>query len=565
MKKILVLLMGTALLVSCQNGNREQEMKKFIADYVAAVKPLEKQANLAEWDASVTGDKAKYKQASELELRLTAIRSSKSDFKKIKDFLKEDIKDPVLKREMEILYETFAPNQGDPALLKQIIEKQSAVEQKFNTFRATLNGKAVPDNELKSTLKTETKDMAKRQQAWEATKQIGAEVAPDIIELARLRNKLAKSLGYDNYFQMSLALSDLNDKELVALFDQLDNMIRDEYASVKKEMDTIQAKKYNISSDRLMPWHYEDPFFQEGISLDSLDLDKFYAGKDVAAIAKQFYNGIGLDVESVLKRSSLYEQPGKMQHAFSTNIDHEQDVRILTNLKPDAEWMDTLLHELGHAMYDKYLGSDLPYLLREPAHSFTTEAIAMMFGRQAKNPEFLKTYCGVSERTAEKIAPELYKSTKFQQLTFSRWCQVMMRFEKALYENPDRGLDYFNNLWWQLKEKYQLLNKPEGRNNPDWASKIHIAIYPVYYQNYMMGELLASQFQSYIAGHILKTDNIRQTFLGGNPAIGTFLKTKVFAPGARYKWNEMIERATGEKLTPTHYRDQFIGGEATDK
>jgi len=216
-------------------------------------------------------------------------------------------------------------------------------------------------------------------------------------------------------------------------------------------------------------------------------------------------------------------------------------------------------------MYDKYLGSDLPYLLREPAHSFTTEAIAMMFGRQAKNPEFLKTYCGIDEKTAEKIAPELYKSTKFQQLTFSRWCQVMMRFEKELYENPDRGLDYFNNLWWQLKEKYQLLNKPEGRNSPDWASKIHIAIYPVYYQNYMMGELLASQFQSYIAGHILKSDNIRQTFLGGNPTIGAFLKAKVFAPGARYKWNDMIERATGEKLAPTHYGDQFFGGEATDK
>ena len=96
MKKIFALLMGTALLVSCQSGNREQEMKKFIADYVAAVKPLEKQANLAEWDASVTGEKAKYKEASELELKLTAIRSNKSDFKRIKDFLKEDIKDPVL-------------------------------------------------------------------------------------------------------------------------------------------------------------------------------------------------------------------------------------------------------------------------------------------------------------------------------------------------------------------------------------------------------------------------------------------------------------------------------------
>ncbi len=565
MKIFFVFLLGSVFLVSCQNGNREQEMKKFIADYVATVKPLETQATLAEWDASVTGDTSKYREASELELKLTKIRSNRADFEKIKGFLREGIKDPVLKREMEILYETFAPNQGDPALLKKIIEKQSEVEQKFNTFRATLNGEKVPDNALKEILKTETKDMEKRKLAWEGTKQIGAEVAPDVIELAKLRNKLAKSLGYDNYFQMSLALSDLNDKDLVTLFNRLDTMIRGEYAKVKDEMDSIQVRKYSVPKNKLMPWHYEDSFFQDGVAPGTVDLDKFYAGKDLAAIAKKFYGSIGLSVDSVLKRSSLYEQPGKMQHAFSTDIDHGQDIRILTNLKPDAEWMDTLLHELGHAMYDKYLGKDLPYLLREPAHSFTTEAIAMMFGRQTKNPQFLKTYCGVDEKTAEKIAPELYNNTKFQQLTFSRWCQVMMRFEKALYENPDKGIDYFNKLWWQLKEKYQLLREPAGRNNPDWAAKIHIALYPVYYQNYMLGEMLASQFQSYIATNILKTGNIRQTFLGENPAVGNFLKEKVFAPGARHKWNEMIRRATGKKLTPAYYRDQFISAEAVQK
>ena len=38
------------------------------------------------------------------------------------------------------------------------------------------------------------------------------------------------------------------------------------------------------------------------------------------------------------------------------------------------------------------------------------------------------------------------------------------------------------------------LKKPEGRNMPDWATKIHVALYPCYYHNYLLGELLASQF-----------------------------------------------------------------------
>jgi peptidyl-dipeptidase A len=29
-------------------------------------------------------------------------------------------------------------------------------------------------------------------------------------------------------------------------------------------------------------------------------------------------------------------------------------------------------------------------------------------------------------------------------------------------------------------------------------------------------------------------------------------------PGARYKWNDMIERATGEKLTAKYYAKQFV-------
>ena len=54
---------------------------------------------------------------------------------------------------------------------------------------------------------------------------------------------------------------------------------------------------------------------------------------------------------------------------------------------------------------------------------------------------------------------------------FSRWCQVMLRFEKSMYENPDQDL---NELWWDLEEKYQGIKRPEGRNEPDYASKIHI-------------------------------------------------------------------------------------------
>jgi peptidyl-dipeptidase A len=40
--------------------------------------------------------------------------------------------------------------------------------------------------------------------------------------------------------------------------------------------------------------------------------------------------------------------------------------------------------------------------------------------------------------------------------------------------------------------------------------------------------------------------------------IGEYLKKEVFMPGSRWYWNDMIEKATGEKLTAKHYARQFV-------
>jgi peptidyl-dipeptidase A len=44
----------------------------------------------------------------------------------------------------------------------------------------------------------------------------------------------------------------------------------------------------------------------------------------------------------------------------------------------------------------------------------------------------------------------------------------------------------------------------------------------------------------------------------GRKEVGQLLKDKVFGPGARYSWNEMIRRATGEPLTANYYATDFV-------
>jgi peptidyl-dipeptidase A len=179
----------------------------------------------------------------------------------------------------------------------------------------------------------------------------------------------------------------------------------------------------------------------------------------------------------------------------------------------------------------------------------------MMFGRMSANPQWLQDMIGISDDEKNKIADDCFKMLRLKELVFSRWTQVMYRFEKGMYENPDADLNAF---WWQLVEKYQMIKKPEGRNEPDWASKIHIATVPCYYHNYMMGEMLASQLNHYIAANIYKTDDVNHISYCNNKEVGSYLQKNVFAPGSKYSWDEMIEKATGERLTAKYYAEQFV-------
>jgi peptidyl-dipeptidase A len=43
----------------------------------------------------------------------------------------------------------------------------------------------------------------------------------------------------------------------------------------------------------------------------------------------------------------------------------------------------------------------------------------------------------------------------------------------------------------------------------------------------------------------------------GNKEVGDYLKEKIFFPGAIYKWDELIEHSTGEKLNPKYWVKDF--------
>ncbi len=554
MKKLVVLSLAIVAMISCNKGTvkMENDLKAFIDTLEQKVKPIETGIALADFNASITGKDEEYNRSSELNIGLSKIYADKATFARLKEFMESGkIEDTLLIRQMTIVHNTMLGYQVDEKKMEEIIRAKTRLEQKYSTFRAVVDGKKFTDNEIERVLKNST-DNKVLEKCWLASKQVGDSVAVDVIGLVKMRNDIARELGYTNYHDMSLRLSDQDPEEIERIFDELDSLTRNSFIKLKAEMDALLAMKYRVKPEALMPWNYQNRFFQEAPAIYNVDLDGYFADKDIVQLAKEYYSGIGLDVNSILAKSDLYEKEGKYQHAYCTHIDRSGDVRVVCNVKNNNQWMNTLLHELGHGVYDQNLDMNLPYFLRTPAHTFTTEAIAMLFGRLSSNPMWLQENAGISAEEAQGISADVKNSSRLEQLVFSRWCQVMFRFEKSMYADPDQDL---NKLWWDLVEQYQMLKKPADRNNADWASKIHVALYPCYYHNYQLGELLASQLQAYISARAGIND---AASLSKDPAIGSYLLENVFRPGAKYQWNDMIKRATGEELTARYYAGEFL-------
>ncbi|MFH1468945.1 MAG: M2 family metallopeptidase [Pseudomonadota bacterium] len=532
--------------------------RAFVDQLDTSAAPIARDLNLAYWDATTTGDSAAFQRASELDLRLRTLYADAEGFARLSAWSADPAiasADPLLARRVLLAKDAFAPNQIDPELMARMVALGTEVEEIYSTHRGTIDGREVDENEILDILGDST-DRALRQQAWEASKQVGPLVAEKLLELVKLRNEAARQAGYPDYYQMSLTLSEQDPATIKALFADMAERSRGPFEQLKATMDARIAGQLGVTPADLRPWDYADPFFQEAPQVSDHDLDAFFKGRDVAALVAGYFDGIGLDTHAILARSDLYPREKKQPSAYCTDIDREGDVRIFCNTVDDEYWASTILHELGHAVYSAGIDRALPWGLRNESHPFTTEAVALLFGRLSKDPSWIHCATGLPMEEIAPAAQDMADTQRLLEVIFARWSLVMVDFERNLYADPEQDL---NALWWDLVELHQLVHRPDGRDAPDWATKIHIVTAPVYYHNYLMGEMMASQMLAAMARDLYDGQPFGELDTCGNPAVGAWLGERIFAPGERVPWNELVENATGEPLTAKYFVEQYLG------
>jgi peptidyl-dipeptidase A len=498
-----------------------------------------RRASLTWWNASLSGKPRDYARMEAAEKVVNHHYSRPTPFRQASRLLQEPSLEALTRRRLERIQRAYRGMQAPRDLLDRITAESANLQEKYSTFRATFEGEQRTDNELEDILRT-TDDNNRARTAWEARKQIGLAVADDVRRLAELRNEAARAIGFPDFWHQQLELDELDPGRLLQTLEAVHRATEQPFRAMKLELDLRLAERFHVLPESLRPWHYGDPFFQETPDVFAPPADPLYANKDVVEVAAQTYRALGFtNIDAILARSDLYPRKGKNQHAYAVDIDREGDVRTFLNVERNARWMGTLLHELGHTIYQDGIDrKTLAWDLRDDPQGFLNEGFAMFCEQPMFEPAWLSEKVGVAREEAARLAPRLLAQETASLLAFLRWCLTIVNFERVFYADPAQDL---NTLWWDLEEHYQSVPRPESRDAPDWATKVHVATAPVYYHKYLYGRLFSAQ--------LAKEINRRfGGWWGGRDRSGCYIKEELFAPGATFRWPELVQRVTGKPL-----------------
>jgi peptidyl-dipeptidase A len=555
-------------VVSVEGVTVDQHAKEFLATYEKEFQRLQTEAQEADWLVNthiVAGDDSNAKRDDAAKAALAAYIGSEEVIRECRHLLqfRKELT-PLQVRELEmVLY-----NAGDkPATAKELVAQRIAAEtrqtEKLFGYTFHLGKDEVTPNDLDKILKEE-KDLAKRQAAWEASKEVGRGLKDGLADLQRLRNGTVRALGYSDFFSYMVSAYGMTTDEMVELNERTLRELRPLYRELHTYWRYELAKRYGQPVPDMIPAHWlpnrwsQD--WNELMSVKGVDLNDALKDRQpewLVKQAEQFYVSLGFQPlpATFWQKSSLYPVAAdagykKNTHASAWHVDLDHDVRSLMSVEPNREWYETTHHELGHIYYYlSYSRPEVPFVLRTGANPAFHEGIGTMIGLAAMQPRFLATV-GLTPDAATKPDPiqMLHQQALFY-LVFAPWSSgVMMNFERDLYAK-ELPKDQWNKRWWELVAKYQGVVPPTSRGEEfcDAATKTHINDTPAMYYTYALSHLILMQIHEHIAKEILHEDP-HDTNYFGRKDVGDFLRS-LLEPGATVDWRKLMREKLGSEIS----------------
>ena len=544
----------------------EQQARKIVDEYVAKYRPLDLEMRRTWYEYDTTGNRDASNRLAKIELDIRQLNSDPIRFAELKSLYKDKgkVEDVKLRRELEVVFLRHLPNQVSADRLKELTKLERVLQETFNDYRPSVDGKKLTPVEADHILSDST-DNSLLEKVWKAQKMVAPLLEDNFRNLVKLRNNIATDLGFDGSVELAAAVGELDTKLLGSFYNDVHKATEKPFKRLKEQyIDPRLAKRYGVSVDEMKPWHYQNGFFQEAPNaiFGDVDLDKLYAGVDSNYVIKQtvdFYGSLGVDIKRIVENSSLFPKPGKNPHAVAWYLDPDDSDSpvLIMNLPesgaPKASDVSTLVHELAHDINYKSVLSNtsVPYLLSEP--TMLTEAVAMLFEHQTLTTEWFRRL-GVDEGVAAEASKRVELINYVDQIIFLRWASTIYEFETSFYSDPSQDI---GDLWWECKRKHQFLNRPEGWKNSDALAKYHIPnVSLLYYSNYAIGRVANVQFADLLAKQ--SGQGVQGASYFNHKELGEWLMNDFLAQGELCPWYEFLERSTGKSLSVKSWKKYYI-------
>jgi peptidyl-dipeptidase A len=442
---------------------------------------------------------------------------------------------------------------------------QSAIQDSFTFCLLSKPGggclRPVTANDIDGLL-LKSRDLNERQRVWVASKEIGRPLKPGLVELQKLRNQVARELGYSSFFALQVADYGMTVKEMMDLLDATLATTRPLYEGLHCFAKNTLAKRYARNVPKAIPAHWlGNRWAQRWPGLvEEASLDKYFKGAKPETIVKSaeaFYTSLGFPAlpETFWKHSDLYPVEAtsarkKNSHASAWHIDREHDVRSLMSVESNEQWFGTAHHELGHIYYYlSYARPEVPPLLREGANRAFHEAVGELARLASSQTPYLHKVGVIPPNVTPDPHGWLLQSALDSIVFLPFSAGTMSHFEHDLYEQELPATDW-QKRWWDYAARFQGVTPPLARPDDlcDACTKTHINDDPAQYYDYALASLIKFQLHDHICTKLLKQD-VRSCDYSGQKAVGDFLRG-ILSLGATRDWRKVIKDATGEDISP---------------
>eukprot|EP00879_Flechtneria_rotunda_P031515 GHRR01034434.1.p1 GENE.GHRR01034434.1~~GHRR01034434.1.p1 ORF type:complete len:600 (+),score=162.71 GHRR01034434.1:561-2360(+) len=390
---------------------------------------------------------------------------------------------------------------------------------------------------------------AVRKSAYEGLRSVGPFVCEAFLKIVKDRNKLARLLGYQDFYDMKVTAAEGFGK--ARLFEMLDDL----EVKTRSIMETARERLATEKGPAALEPHNQS----HALAGDTTKAtDPYFPFENAVDVWGRTFAALGIQYDGSVMTLDLCDRQGKYSNGFChwpqpawRHADgrwvpaHANFTSLATpdQLGSGKTALETLLHEGGHAAHFANVDQYSPFFSQEraPTSVAYAENQSMFLDSLAGDAAWLSRYAVSREGQVMpwQVVEQLVRNTHPYSVFMVRAMLVVPYFEKALYELPEDQLtpQALQTLADQAEERIQ-----GGLSPRPLLSVPHI---------------LADESSCYYHGYVLAEMSVHQTrdhFLGkyraivDNPQVGADLTSCYWRPGNGSLFLDLVRQLTGKPL-----------------